>query len=50
MRKAKFDEILIQDTKLIDTAMLQSYLSCGRATAVKIGEPLMLKFNCQELK
>lgn len=36
MRKAKYDSI--ENPAMIDTPMLQSFLSCGRPTAVKIGE------------
>ena len=44
MRKAKFENI--DNPVMIDTAMLQSYLSCGRPTAVKIGETANAKIIC----
>lgn len=43
MRKAKFESI--ENPAMIDTAMLQSYLSCGRPTAVKIGETANAKIT-----
>ncbi len=36
MRKAQFKSV--DNPVMVDTNMLQSYLSCGRLTAVKLGE------------
>lgn len=44
MRKAQFENTT--NPIMIDTGMLQSLLSCGRATAVKIGETANAKIVC----